>query len=150
MKKPVNSNMYEVTAEGVLAVYGSLVEGTGAETVLTLSAEPLPDDARGALSASLEALGYGRDALATAACGALGAQDLLTVVEGLDPLCLVSADAASSALLAVAYRHDIPDDDACRLMGRPVVAFRDFPALLATPEDKQRAWALLKKLPKIS
>ena len=45
--------MYEVTAEGVLAVYGSLVEGTGAETVLALSAEPLPDDARGALSASL-------------------------------------------------------------------------------------------------
>ncbi len=35
-------------------------------------------------------------------------------------------------------------------MGRSVVAFRDLAALMNTPEDKQRAWALLKKLPKIN
>ena len=139
MKKPANSNngsMYGVAAEGVLAVYGSLLEGTGNETVL---------------AASTEALGYGRDCLALVATeGVLGSNDLLTIVEGLDPLCLVATDAEASALLAQAYRHDVEPDAACRLMGRSVVAFRDLAALMNTPEDKQRAWALLKKLPKIN
>ena len=113
MKKPANSNngsMYGVAAEGVLAVYGSLLEGTGNETVLAVSSNALGESA----------------------------------------LCLVATDAEASALLAQAYRHDVEPDAACRLMGRSVVAFRDLAALMNTPEDKQRAWALLKKLPKIN
>lgn len=154
MKKPANSNngsMYGVAAEGVLAVYGSLLEGTGNETVLAVSSNALGESARKALAASTEALGYGRDCLALVATeGVLGSNDLLTIVEGLDPLCLVATDAKASALLAQAYRHDVEPDAACRLMGRSVVAFRDLAALMNTPEDKQRAWALLKKLPKIN
>ena len=154
MKKPANSNngsMYGVAAEGVLAVYGSLLEGTGNETVLAVSSNALGESARKALAASTEALGYGRDCLALVATeGVLGSNDLLTIVEGLDPLCLVATDAEASALLAQAYRHDVEPDTACRLMGRSVVAFRDLAALMNTPEDKQRAWALLKKLPKIN
>ena len=142
--------MYEVTAEGVLAVYGSLVEGTGAQTVLALSSEPLPEAARRALAAAVAKLGYGDDALAFATSqGALGSRDLLTIVEGLDPLCLVAADATAAALLGQAYGAPVPEDDATRLMGRTVVAFDDFASLLGDANDKQRAWALLKRLPKI-
>lgn len=36
---------------------------------------------------------------------------------------------------------------ASRAFGRTVVAFRDFDAMLDDAQDKQVAWALLKKLP---
>ena len=154
MKKSVNSNngsMYEVTAEGVLAVYGSVLEATGAETMMAVSSAAPPEAARKALTASAEALGYGRDGVALVVTdGALGSNDLLTIVEGLDPLCLIAADEGAAALLGQAYRRDVPLDDAYRLMGRSVVAFRDLASLMDAPDDKQRAWALLKKLPKLS
>jgi len=35
-----------------------------------------------------------------------------------------------------------------RAFGRSVVAFRDFDAMLDDGQDKQIAWALLKKLPR--
>lgn len=151
MKNSANSNMFEVAAEGVLAVYGAVLEATGAETVLAVSSAPLADAARKALVASMEALGYGRDGLGLVTTGgALGSADLLTIVEGLDPLCLVATDADAATLLAQAYRRDVAPDDACRLMGRTVVAFRDLASLMDSPDDKQRAWALLKKLPKLN
>lgn len=151
MKNSANSNMFEVAAEGVLAVYGAVLEATGAETVLAVSSASLADAARKALVASMEALGYGRDGLGLVTTGgALGSADLLTIVEGLDPLCLVATDADAAALLAQAYRHDVAPDDACRLMGRTVVAFHDLASLMDSPDDKQRAWALLKKLPKLN
>lgn len=154
MKKPVNSNngsMYEVAAESVLAVYGSVVEATADATVMAVSSAPLAAAARTALAASAEALGYGRDRVAFVTAGeALGSHDLLTIVEGLDPLCLVAADLAAADLIGRAYRRDVDPDGACRLMGRTLVAFRDLSALMGSPEDKQRAWALLKKLPKIN
>lgn len=151
MKNSANSNMFEVAAEGVLAVYGAVLEATGAETVLAVSSAPLADAARKALVASMEALGYGRDGLGLVTTGgALGSADLLTIVEGLDPLCLVATDTDAATLLAQAYRRDVAPDDACRLMGRTVVAFRNLTSLMDSPDDKQRAWALLKKLPKLN
>ena len=33
-----------------------------------------------------------------------------------------------------------------RLMGRTAAIFQDFEGMMNTPADKQRAWALLKKL----
>lgn len=84
---------------------------------------------------------------ATATPARLGEHDLFLLLEALDPLCVVAADAQAATLLSKAYRSEVPTDAACRLFGRNAVAFRDFPALLETPENKQRAWALLKKLP---
>ncbi|WP_172135775.1 hypothetical protein, partial [Adlercreutzia sp. ZJ473] len=79
----------------------------------------------------------------------LGARDLLSVVEGLDPLAIVAADAEAAALLGRAYRCELALDAATRVMGRTVVAFRRFEDLLETPDEKQKAWALLKKMPKL-
>ena len=63
---------------------------------------------------------------------------------------MVAADGKTAALLGQAYRCSVPTGDACRLFGRTAVSFIDFESLLQTPQDKQIAWALLKKLPKLN
>ncbi len=75
--------------------------------------------------------------------------DLFLVVEGVDPLCVVAADVASAKALAATYRQDVPVDARCRLFGRDAVAFRQFEALLDDSAHKQKAWALLKQLPRL-
>ena len=151
-----NSNMYKVNAESTLAVYGSFVEGTGDEVVVLLSARQLSPIARSALEKSLSALGYGNRCCACvtlAADGAdmrIGANDLLSIVEGLDPLVIVAADSDAAAELGRAYHLEVAPDSSNRLMGRTVIAFRSFEDQLATPDAKQRAWALLKKIPRLS
>ena len=70
------------------------------------------------------------------------------LVEGLDPLCIVIADRASGAVFSKAYQERCPLDAAGRVLGRSIVAFTSFASLLETPADKQRAWALLKTLPR--
>lgn len=76
----------------------------------------------------------------------LGAADAFAIVEGLDPLRLVIADAASAELLSLAYRCPIELDSQLRLLGRPSVAFANFEDMLGESEEKQRAWAILKRL----
>lgn len=76
----------------------------------------------------------------------LGAADAFAIVEGLDPLRLVIADAASAELLSLAYRCPIELDSQLRLLGRPSVAFANFEDMLGESEEKQRAWAIFKRL----
>ncbi len=104
----------------------------------------------GAALGALAAPGGGEGAAPNdPADAALGARDLLSVVEGLDPLAIVAADAEAAALLGRAYRCEIALDAATRVMGRTVVAFRRFEGMLDAPSEKQKAWALLKKMPKL-
>ena len=72
--------------------------------------------------------------------------DMFTIVESIDPLCIVAADVAGAKALSDAYRQNIPLDASCRLFGRNAVAFHSFESLLDTAEKKQGAWALLKRL----
>ena len=75
-------------------------------------------------------------------------QALFLLVEGLDPLCLIATDSTAAAALGRAYRCEVPLGKPGRAFGRSVVAFRDFDAMLDDGQDKQIAWALLKKLPR--
>ena len=79
----------------------------------------------------------------------IGGEELFAVIEGLDPLCVVAGDATGAQALANAYQQSVPLDAHCRLFGRDAVAFRSFESLLGSAESKQRAWALLKKLPRL-
>lgn len=81
---------------------------------------------------------------------ALDGSALRMLVEGLDPLCIIIADRASAATFSQAYGKRCPLDAAGRALGRSVVAFTSFAGLLETPADKQRAWALLKALPRFT
>ena len=82
----------------------------------------------------------------------LGAYDLMSIVEGLDPLVIVATDHRACGLLFRAYRCSgkaAAVDSALRIMGRTCIAFRDFESMMSSAEGKQKAWALLKKLPKL-
>lgn len=159
--------MLFATAEAVLAQFPLQVQGCPNASLMCVSSGPLPAEARDAVAASAERLGYGRENVAwvevapaageepaTALPSAADATDaapltelqLRTIVEGLDPVALVVADAAAAALLAEAYRQPVFCDHPNRLSARSVAAFTNFAALLETPEGKQRAWSLLKEL----
>ncbi|MEE0845916.1 MAG: hypothetical protein U0L71_06940 [Eggerthellaceae bacterium] len=143
--------MYEVAAQESRDLFGAFLSGSELPLVCVASGAPLEGTARTALENSARQLGYG-DActFVVLECpeGSLDAPALFTLIEGLDPLCLIAADADAARLLSEAYRCPVPQGGATRLFGRPTVAFRSFPAMLRSPDDKQRAWALLKKLPR--
>ena len=153
MNISANSNIYEVTAQGIFAAYEPCVERpTRGEDclALALSSVPLGSEARAAVEKSLEKLGYGAGRCAFAALrasegGELGPAELLNIIEGIDPLCLIVADKASLQALEHAYRTRIAKG-AGRLLGRPFAAFANLEKLLETPAGKQSAWAILKQL----
>lgn len=150
MNSSAKSNMYEVNAESVLGAYGAFVEGTPAATAMVAAADPLGGLARTALERSFAQLGYGEGTVAwlrlTTDGMTLGPQELATIAEGIDPAAVVLADEAATALFARAYRCELDLEAAARVLGRRVVTFSDFSALLDDSEAKQRAWALLKRL----
>lgn len=165
MKISANSNIYEVTTENVLDAYAPFVEfgassAGGSERkigrllAVTLSNERLSATAREAVEKSLQALGYGAGCCAFATMAAegaeLGGSELLSLTEGLDPLLLIICDARCAEALTKAYHAQVEPGSAGRLLGRPYVAFADFESFMETPEGKQKAWALLKRLPKLA
>lgn len=129
-------------------LFGPYMSGSHAGLCCVISSEPLSEAAVKALDSSLTALGYGREACTYVISGDLDQQALFVLVEGLDPICIIAADGKSAALLGQAYHLAVPSGKATRLLGRTTVSFLDFESLLETPQDKQIAWALLKKLPK--
>ena len=142
--------MFEVTGESVLMLYGSQVTGKPASALLVLSETSLGEAARAALEKSAVSLEFGGAPLAFAIVegpeGSLGAEDVRTVVEGLDPVALVATDAFAAELLSAAYRTPLTLDSDNRLLGRTAIIFEDFEGLLTSDDGKQKAWALLKKL----
>ena len=78
---------------------------------------------------------------------ALDAPSLMNIIEALDPRVVVACDDESSRKLEAIYRQEIGHNATGRLLGRTVLSFDAFETLLQTPQGKQQAWALLKKLP---
>lgn len=145
--------MYEVPARETAELFRSHLDGSDLPLLCILSGAPLPDRARSALASSARTLGYPDDAVAFITLvgpdGKLDASSVLLAMEGLDPACAIAADADAARTLAQAYRYAVPEGECSRVMGRSVVAFASFDALLDDDRSKQRAWALLKKLPKL-
>ena len=165
VKNMANSNMYSISADEIRGLFGDYVEGSENGAVVALSAEPLPHDARNALEKTLDAFGYGGDALAYATLvqrnasakgddspisDSLDSHALFLLIEGLDPICLIVCDWKAATTVEAAYRTACGRDTAQHVFGRPCVIFNDLSALLASDQGKQRAWSLLKTLPRIS
>lgn len=155
-----NSNMYSASADEIWGLFADYVEGNPNAGALALSTEPLSPTARNALEKSLAAFGYGDDALAYATLlphevEANGSGETLDpraeflLIEGLDPICLIACDERAVASLETTYRTTCKRDAAQHVFGRPCVAFDNLPVLLTTDQGKQRAWSLLKTLPRI-
>lgn len=80
----------------------------------------------------------------------LDAQALYTLVESFDPLCVIATDAPAARALAEAFHVKQILNAHGRFAGRDVITFSNFSSLMNAPEEKQRAWSLLKKLPKLT
>lgn len=146
-----NGNTFGFDAARALAAYQPFVAGTPNCSLAVISERELPDAARTALASSAERLGFGRAGIFWITCTdpdgrALTQQELHELLVALDPLGFVMADADAAARVEDAFGTACERDGAGRLAGRTAVAFTDFSGMLASPEKKQRAWALLKKL----
>ncbi|MBR5260187.1 MAG: hypothetical protein IKV48_06950 [Eggerthellaceae bacterium] len=153
MNYSASCNIFEVTANDTLELYGDFVEGDGRKLVLILGSEPkgLSSHAKSALGNSMSKLGYGHDCCSFATTstldgGQLGPHDAFTLIEGLDPLLVIAADAHAANIISQAYRTPITLDDIARPLGRPCLAFSSFEHMLESEDGKQRAWALMKKV----
>lgn len=152
-------NIYEFNARSVLERFAVYIEGTPNDVVMTLSLNPLSEQAKAAFEKSMERLGYGKNRIAYVCLNptannndehtcesSLSATDLKALISGIDPLALILADSASCALYEKAYEAPVIPDKYQRIDCKNVIAFNDFEAMLALSDDKQRAWAILKNL----
>ncbi len=147
--------MYEVAAQKVVEEFGAYVKGARLSLACVLSERTLEAPAKTALEKALESLGYKQSlcsfiVLNCNTAHTLDEKELFFILEGLDPRCLIATDTASAEALSQTYRSPISLNASGRLFGRDLVAFESFSALLDTPQHKQEAWALLKRLPKHS
>lgn len=144
-------NIYEFNANSALLLYGTFVDGDPNCTLMVIGERTLDDTARNALIASSEKLGYGKSAIAWVSIGAdeeqrIGAADLHTIVEALDPIGIVATDATAASMLSKAYSKQLKINVPNRVDCRTVVAFNEFSTMLASDEEKQKAWHALKSL----
>lgn len=146
--------MYEAVAGEVWERFGTHLDGSRSALTCVVSSTSASSPVRTALLNSFNAYGYGTDSTCFVTLrletNALDPDQLFFALEGIDPRCVVASDAAAAQALSRAYRQEVPTQAFCRMFGRNVVAFRNLDELLRTPESKQVAWALLKRLPKFA
>lgn len=145
------SNILTFEAANALERYAEYVSGTTNGTLAVISHRSLSPAAQDALEKSAERLGFGTTGILWVTCEPEEAQSLdaantKTLLTALDPLAFVVTDAAAADLLGAAFGKPVERDAAGRLQCRNVIAFVNFTNMLNAPEDKQRAWALLKQL----
>ncbi len=75
--------------------------------------------------------------------------NLFTLIEAICPLCVVSLDRDAATALSHDFNTPLPLEARTLLMGHGCICFQDFEGLLSGDEGKQKAWALLKTLPKM-
>ncbi len=143
----------------MLELFTDYVEGDAGQPALVLSTRRLGETALNAVDKSLAAFGYGDGAFIQATtlpldCAAEGGdialdpQALFLLVEAVDPLMIVCTDAEATEALAAAYRTELRADSAARVFGRPSALFSKLDSLMESDAGKQKAWMLLKSLPR--
>ncbi|MCI9129627.1 MAG: hypothetical protein HFJ65_04905 [Eggerthellaceae bacterium] len=145
-----DSNIFEFNAATTLVRYGEYAQGSANSMLSVISTEPLSEDARAALASSSARLGFGDDilwvTLKPEEREPLATEDATYLLIATDPVAFVITDANAAAFMRASLGADIPLDAFSRIRCRDSVAFASFQEMLASPEEKQRAWALLKKL----
>lgn len=158
------SNIYGAGAASVAELFGDYLEGDASPEnciAFALGLRQPSDAARDAICKSLSALGYGPGAATFASLEprdpeveggdiALDERAVFMLIEGLDPLFVITVDDTATRLVGQAYRCAFETDSAIRVFGRPSVSFANLDALLSTDAGKQRAWRLFKSIPKRS
>ena len=147
--------MYGASAADIWDIFGDYVSGNPSAIVLALGNNIPGEAAQNALDKTFASFGYGNDACAFATLSPqrgdgpqLDPQALFMLIEGLDPVCIVCVDEAATHAAENAYRTTCKLDSSVRIFGRPAAAFRDLNALVGSSEGKQKAWSVLKTLPR--
>lgn len=154
----VAKNPYNAAAQEIGELFSDFLEGDFQRPALAISQEPLPETARNAIEKSLEAFGFGGDACTFATISlrtpasnegniTLDPHALFLLIEGMDPLYIICADASSTFLLGEAYRERLALDEPARVFGRQSLMFENLSDLVSTERGKQKAWALFKIFP---
>lgn len=143
-----NDNMYDCSARQAWDLFGPYLHGALNGYVGIVHTQALDATAQQALENSAKALGYGTDACTYVNCAELDEASLMAAVEGVDPVVVVACDQAAASALERAYKCSLPAGMPGRVFGRSAVAFTNFGALMTDASSKQRAWGLLKQLPK--
>ncbi len=150
--------IYESNAQNTWVRFSSHLTGSSSGLVGIVSNYALGIEARTALESSACALGFGEASCCFCTLHPhntqemhskstpLESNELFMLIEGCDPLVLVATDATAALALSKTYSTDVVPLTRSRIFGRTAVAFQSFESMLATSNDKQRAWAILKLL----
>lgn len=152
MPTPQPTTYERIAQNHVNSFQGTYLGPIGAAAVIVSTEEPAEETKR-ALTASFKALGYAPQAIGWAQTATSGRSDasgdLFTLIEGIDPLCVVSTSHASTEALSRSYNAPLSIETKTLLLGRDCRCFEDLDALIATEAGKHKAWGLLKTLPKL-
>lgn len=157
MKISTKCNMYQVTQENTWSLLSEYLSGKKDSIILVVSSRPLSSEAQDALDKTCARLGYGAAAItflsltgndSDTSLPPVTGSELFAVLEGLDPLFIILTDSKANEACAQAYHCSIPLDKRSRVFGRDLCSFASFETLLSDIDSKQKAWRLLKGLPK--
>lgn len=143
----MSGNKYEISINKTWDKFAEHLSGARDGLFCVLSEAELSEGVHNALLSTAKSLGY-EQSVTFLTLKNPDSNKAFELVEGLDPLCIVASNAQSAKTLAAAYRTEANLNAVCRLFGRTCVLFENFESMLNTADSKQRAWALLKQLPK--
>ena len=144
---------YERIAQSHVDSFQGTYHGSIGAAAIIVSVEEPTEEAKRALTASFKALGYSPQAIGWAQTAAPGkpdaSGDLFTLIEGIDPFCVVSTSHASTEALSRCYNTPLVIEAKTLLLGRDCRCFENLDALITTEAGKHKTWGLLKTLPKM-
>lgn len=145
------SGAYEHNRRAALAAHAAYLQGSDQALFLAVCDRQCSAAARGAIDSSAQARGYGNVGTTwlqlDRAQPPLAGKELLSAIEGMDPLCLVVLGSGPLEAFAKAYRIERPAAGFAHVLGRPTCLVPDIDALLETEAGKQQLWSLMKALP---
>lgn len=142
------NGIYDFPRKSVFSRFPQHVHGAESGLIAALfPIEPSPQ-AQNALEKSALALGWGAEAVCFVKTDGLDTQELLQIVEGIDPVAVVIASARSAQAFFAAYHMQPTEAESFTALCREVRLIPCFDRLMESPEGKQRIWAVLKTLPR--
>ena len=148
-----SKHIYAQSRMQILEEFGGCISGSSEGLFVALCTAELSSASRNALIKSDEALGYGSDGVSFVQLDANSSPttdaQLWSLLEGLDPLCIVISNPNALTFFCQAYRIDIPNQAAFRVACREIRALPNLDSLMTTSQGKQLAWSSLKTLPRL-
>lgn len=138
------ASLYDVPRKAVWDAHAPYVEGAFDALVCFCVGSPLSADARNALVKSAQAIGYGNNQMAFISVDSLDPADVQTLIEAIDPLCVVATDTSATRVLSQAYHAPLHLGIKDYVAGRPCCCFEQLNDVVSDATSKQKTWRLLK------